>query len=108
MTASTVMTRLLRDKLAVVMTAEQANQLWVECRAVLLQDLQIATIVAVENDVDLETFVPEGTQRDLLFAVGKVFAGRPWPRDDAPASDIQGFLEKVAQEVKQRRYTFSD
>ena len=104
MTAATLITRLLADKLGVGMTSAQGESLWAECRAILLEDLQIATIVSVENDTDLENFVPQGTQRDLLYAVGKVFAGRPWPRDDAPASDVQGFLDVVARAVTKRQY----
>lgn len=106
MTASVVMSRLLRDKLAVRLTPEQAFQLWGECRIVLLEEVQIATIVGVENDAALESFVPEGTQRDLLFAVGKVFAGKGWPRDDAPLAEVERFLDKVAGVVRQRQYTF--
>ena len=106
MTAAVVLTRLLRDKLAVSMTTAQATQLWAECRAVLLHDLQIATIVGVENDPELESFVPQGLQGDLLFAVGKVFASEPWPRDDAPAECVEVFLVKVAAAVQERQYSF--
>ena len=104
MTATVVLTQLLREKLAVSMTMDQARHLWAECRMVLLDDLQIATIVAVENDANLETFVPHGTQRDLLFAVGMIFAGLPWPREDTSVSDTQSFLDRVAEAVTQRCY----
>ena len=101
-----VVQALLRTRLNRLLTLEQAEALWAECRAWLLAHGLGETVGEAESTMRgrLDT-LPRG---DVLSALAFVVTGLDWPLNMTPESEAANFRQKLKSGLLERGYAVAD
>lgn len=97
-----VIARLMEKNLSVLLTEEQAAELWLECRAWMQNRGFLDSIAEAEGSTDgtLDTW----PRNDVMAAMGIVLTGFYWPLNGTPANRQDAFARALADALHSRNY----
>jgi len=98
--AAQVLKNVLASEVALDLTEEQADELWLECRERLMNGFQ-TTIHLVETSKDGQ--ISGVTLNDVKDVVSHVLTGKIWP-DCTNEAAVAIFIDRLSTAVKARGY----